>query len=317
MSQLIGALFRRVATAETHERAAEVFAAGMAEATRAGYEAVAEPVEGTILSVARAASEAAAEVVRDPAKRSADVMEACRKAAWEALQRTPDQLEVLARAGVVDAGGRGLCVVLSCAEAAYTGRHELVHQDVERTRRALPVIAPALPHDDLSEDGPAYEVMYLLDADDEAIPALRQRLAPLGDSLVVVGGERLWNVHVHVDDVGAALEAGIEAGRPYRVRVTHFAEQVAAAAERSRRRAGPRGRGGGGRARDWRRSSPRPGPRSCRDGWTRVPRPASWSRPWWPPAPTRSCCCPTTVTSSRPRRPRPGWSPRSTTCGWR
>jgi uncharacterized protein len=82
---------------------------------------------------------------------------------------------------------------------------------------------------DLSEGGPTYEVMYLLDADDTAVPALRQALAPLGDSLVVVGGEGLWNVHVHVDDVGAAIEAGIAAGRPYRVRVTHFADQQAAA----------------------------------------------------------------------------------------
>jgi dihydroxyacetone kinase-like predicted kinase len=68
--------------------------------------------------------------------------------------------------------------------------------------------------------------MFLLDADDDRIPSLRSALAPLGDSLVVVGGDGLWNVHVHVDDVGAAVEAGIEAGRPYRVRVTHFAEQV-------------------------------------------------------------------------------------------
>jgi dihydroxyacetone kinase-like predicted kinase len=82
--------------------------------------------------------------------------------------------------------------------------------------------------------------MYLLDADDARIPALRAALAPLGDSLVVVGGEGLWNVHVHVDDVGAAVEAGIVAGRPHRVRVTHFAEQVSAARERTSVRAGRR-----------------------------------------------------------------------------
>jgi dihydroxyacetone kinase-like predicted kinase len=68
--------------------------------------------------------------------------------------------------------------------------------------------------------------MYLLEADDGRIGGLRKALAPLGDSLVVVGGDGLWNVHVHVDDVGAAVEAGIEAGRPYRIRVTHFAEQA-------------------------------------------------------------------------------------------
>ncbi|MEJ7690141.1 MAG: hypothetical protein WKF76_06740 [Nocardioidaceae bacterium] len=67
--------------------------------------------------------------------------------------------------------------------------------------------------------------MYLLDADDDSIASLRSKLGLLGDSLVVVGGDGLWNVHVHVDDVGAAVEAGIETGRPYRVRVTHFAEQ--------------------------------------------------------------------------------------------
>ena len=88
-----------------------------------------------------------------------------------------------------------------------------------------------MPGDDLTEDGPGYEVMYLLDVapalEDEAIVVLRATLAGLGDSLVVVGGDGLWNVHVHVDDVGAAIEAGITAGRPYRIRVTHFAEQVA------------------------------------------------------------------------------------------
>ncbi|MBI0375436.1 dihydroxyacetone kinase, partial [Streptomyces albiflaviniger] len=55
-----------------------------------------------------------------------------------------------------------------------------------------------------------------------AVTALRERLDALGDSLVVVGGDGLWNVHVHVDDAGAAVEAGIQAGRPYRVRITHF-----------------------------------------------------------------------------------------------
>jgi hypothetical protein len=82
--------------------------------------------------------------------------------------------------------------------------------------------------------------MYLLDAADDGVPALRAALAPLGDSLVVVGGEGLWNVHVHVDDVGAAIEAGIAAGHPYRVRVTHFAEQVADAVARTRARTGRR-----------------------------------------------------------------------------
>jgi dihydroxyacetone kinase-like predicted kinase len=69
--------------------------------------------------------------------------------------------------------------------------------------------------------------MYLLrDSDEDRAAVLRDTLDGLGDSLLVVGGPDLWNVHVHVDDVGAAIEAGLDAGRPYRVRVTHFADQM-------------------------------------------------------------------------------------------
>ncbi|MBA2774083.1 MAG: DAK2 domain-containing protein [Nocardioidaceae bacterium] len=194
-------------------------------AADAAYDAVAEPVEGTMLTVARAAAAAAQEAVprapEDLAGQMGFVVRAAALAAREALERTPDQLEVLAMAGVVDAGGRGLCVIFDAAEEALTG----ARPPARPRRRTTPLPSPSLPTGDLSPDGPAYEVMYLLDADDSSIATMRSKLAPLGDSLVVVGGDGLWNVHVHVDDVGAAVEAGIEAGRPYRVRVTHFAEQ--------------------------------------------------------------------------------------------
>ena len=222
LSQLVGALCKRLAAAGPEDRSAAVLAEGMALATEASYAAVGQPVEGTILTVARAASDAAQEVAADRSKRLGHVIRAAAAAAREALARTPDQLATLREAGVVDAGGRGLCVVLDAAETAVTGRR-LVSGHAPFGLRAIPV---PLPSGDLTSDGPAYEVMFLLDADDDRIPALRRVLAPLGDSLVVVGGDGLWNVHVHVDDVGAAVEAGIEVGRPYRVRVTHFAEQV-------------------------------------------------------------------------------------------
>lgn len=257
MSQLVGALFRRIALAGPDDRAAAVVAEGMRAATEAGYAAVGDPVEGTILTVSRSASDAALATAQDPEHRTADVFEAASRAAGEALDRTPDQLEVLRRAGVVDAGGRGLCLVLEAASAAFSGRRELA-ADVRRPRRPVPTplstqtgpmswqaSAPsgghhAVPTDDLTEDGPAYEVMYLLDAEEDAVARLREELRPLGDSLVVVGGEGLWNVHVHVDDVGAAVEAGIRAGRPHRVRVTHFAEQVEQARRSASRAHGPR-----------------------------------------------------------------------------
>ncbi|WP_183100660.1 DAK2 domain-containing protein [Nocardioides pelophilus] len=229
LSEMLGAIARRIASQTADDRNAEVMAEALRQATEASYAAVGEPVEGTMLTVARAASDAAAEAVKDPAARTHDVLRTAAAAAREALGHTPEQLEVLARAGVVDAGGRGICVILDAAETVLTGKRPVpVTQPLGS--HAIPV--PQLAHPgagDLSGDGPSYEVMYLLDTTDGEIPPLRARLGELGDSVVVVGGDGLWNVHVHVDDVGAAIEAGLEVGRPHRIRVTHFAEQVAAA----------------------------------------------------------------------------------------
>jgi DAK2 domain fusion protein YloV len=235
-SQLVGAQCKRMAEARPDERAAVVFAEGLAAASDAAYAAVGDPVEGTILTVARAAAEAATASAADGRHRLGHVIRAAAAAAREALLRTPDQLATLRDAGVVDAGGRGLCVVLDAAETTVTGKRP-VTADVRIGTHTIPV---PLPTGDLTAEGPAYEVMYLLDADDDGIPDLRAALGPLGDSLVVVGGDGLWNVHVHVDDVGAAVEAGIVAGRPHRIRVTHFAEQVGARAARAGQRAGRR-----------------------------------------------------------------------------
>ncbi len=226
LSQLIGALIRRIGKAGPDDRSASVFAEAMRAASDAAYAAVGEPVEGTILSVAAAAAGGAEKAATDPHVRLDAVIRTAAAAAAEALLRTPEQLAILRDAGVVDAGGRGLCVVLDAVESAITGKRP-VRAPVGFGSHAIPVPhSVSWPADDLTADGPAYEVMYLLDAEDDAIPALRTRLAPLGDSLVVVGGEGLWNVHVHVDDVGRAVEAGIEAGTPRRIRVTHFAEQL-------------------------------------------------------------------------------------------
>jgi len=230
-SELVGAFCKHLAGVTGEDRPAVVLAEGLTRAAEAAVAAVGTPVEGTILSVARAAAVAATGATEDADARAGQVLRAAASAAREALARTPDQLAVLREAGVVDAGGRGLCVVLDAAETAVTGRRP-VSAPTALGVHAIPVpLSAPVPSADLHPDGPAYEVMYLLDTDaaGATVPALRARLAALGDSLVVVGGDGLWNVHVHVDDVGAAIEAGLEAGRPYRVRVTHFAEQRGAA----------------------------------------------------------------------------------------
>ncbi len=195
-------------------------ARGMALASQLADAAVAAPVEGTILTVAREAARGAAEAGDASLT---DVVAAARTAAEQALARTPEQLPALQAAGVVDAGGRGLCVLLEALQAVVTGVavHATPAPVVPRDRSGL-----AAAREDGSEEF-AYEVQYLLrDSSDAAVEQLKGSLAALGDSLVVIGVEDLYNVHVHVNDVGAALEAGVAAGTPFRVTVTRFEDQV-------------------------------------------------------------------------------------------
>ncbi|MGW1333549.1 DAK2 domain-containing protein [Streptomyces rubiginosohelvolus] len=227
----------------------------LTSAADAARQAVAHPVEGTVLTVAAEAAEAA-EAARGEAPDLRTVVTAAYEGARAALARTPEQLAVLGRAGVVDAGGRGLVAVLGALVETVTGQAPVrgprtasgnaakapVTVDggsvvglpvggtpVEGvTEGGLPASAPVEGPPDCPEDGsagPAFEVIYLLEARDEQVARLRTRLDALGDSLVVVGGDGLWHVHVHVDDAGAAVEAGVEAGRPYRIRITHFATE--------------------------------------------------------------------------------------------
>lgn len=189
---------------------------GLQRAAEMAYSAVADPKEGTMLTVIRKAAEGAAVVEGDDL---ADVVRGATTAADEALAHTTEQLEALRRAGVVDSGGRGIVVVLSALQEVVTGER----RPPPPAHRKLPV---PVAEDDGHYRGPGYEVMFLLEADDERIPELKERLAELGDSLLVVGGERLWNVHVHVDDAGAAVEAGLATGRPYRIRITWLLDQA-------------------------------------------------------------------------------------------
>ncbi|NEA35247.1 DAK2 domain-containing protein [Streptomyces sp. SID13031] len=204
---------------------AVAFADALVFAADAAYSAVAQPVEGTMLTVARQAANAALEAAND-GQGLAEVCLAAVAAARVALTKTTEQLEVLRRAGVVDAGGAGLVVILGAMESVLSGRGPAATSGVPARVPPQEASIPGEAGTDLDPDGPAYEVMYLLEAPDEQIGDFRQQLAGLGDSVVVVGGDELWNVHVHTDDVGATIELGIGIGRPYRIRVTHFADMA-------------------------------------------------------------------------------------------
>lgn len=221
---ILAQLLRGMAEVLTGGGDPESLRRALLRAAETAYQAVAEPVEGTLLTVAAAAARAAAEDGRG----LAGVVDTAYRAARAALAHTPEQLPVLARAGVVDAGGRGLVAVLGAlADTVAEQRPTEPVAPREELRRAVGAGVCQSPAQGPQREGdghPAFEVVYLLDAPDQAITTLKARLAPLGDSLVIGGGDGLWTVHVHVDDAGAAVEAGVQAGRPYRIRITHFAQ---------------------------------------------------------------------------------------------
>ncbi|MCH6170521.1 DAK2 domain-containing protein [Pseudonocardia alaniniphila] len=207
--------------------AGAVLADALCRAHRLATAAVARPRQGTVLTVLDAAAGAA--VAAGP-ERLDDVALAAAEAAAGAVQATTGQLPELARAGVVDAGGLGLYIVLDALAALVSGRSGT-------DRLPAPVVSvpkSISPRDVLvaqregGRPGHDYEVMYLLEGTStDRVNALRAELEALGDCVSVVGdGDGLWNVHVHCTDIGAAIEAGLSAGRPHRIAVIRFADQI-------------------------------------------------------------------------------------------
>ncbi len=201
-------------------RAAEL-ADGLARASESAYEAVMRPVEGTILTVVRDAAEAATATCEGDAADLLTVLEAAKKAADDSLARTPDLLPVLAEAGVVDAGAKGFVLFVDTLLHVVDGRPV---PEPELIEAPAAVRAHIEGEDDVS--ALRYEVMFFLEVDDEKVPYFKDAWRLVGDSIVVVGGDGIWNCHIHTDDVGAAIEAGIDAGRPRSIRVTDLAEQT-------------------------------------------------------------------------------------------
>jgi len=208
---------------------AVTFAAALAGAGEAAYGAVMKPVEGTILTVVRESAEAAsAEAAAGGSLLG--VLDAARREGGHSLERTPELLPVLAEAGVVDAGATGYVLLLDVFLHVIDGRPVPAAAETEGMVAGGPMASAVVAAHDLARGhGVAdlqYEVMYFLEAPDEAIPGFKDVWATIGDSIVVVGGDGIWNCHIHTDDIGAAVEAGIDAGRPRDIRVTDLLEQV-------------------------------------------------------------------------------------------
>ena len=222
ISQILRGFVSKIKNASRKTIDANLFSEALSEAASAAYEAVGNPVEGTILTVVRETAEAAEKAVSEKLS-LLPLAEIAREAAKRFLDSTPELLPVLARAGVVDAGGSGFLLMLD----------SLLHIIDDRPMPEPEVVTASVDslildvHDETSNSGTRYEVMYFLDAPDDLIPDFKKAWSEIGDSIVVVGGENIWNCHVHTNNIGAAVEAGISIGKPYEIRVTDLFEEIA------------------------------------------------------------------------------------------
>ncbi len=181
-----------------------------------------ELIPGTIVSVLISAA-GAAEISASAGDDLADTAAAAADAAAAALDKTPEQLAVLAEAGVVDAGGRGLLVLLDALCRTVSGRMSVRrhYQPASPTEPSVPMVAP-----------PQFEVMYeLVDCSAVGAAELRARLEELGESVAIAAAPGAgYSVHVHTDDAGAAVEAALHAGAPSRIQISTLSPGHAASA---------------------------------------------------------------------------------------
>ncbi len=218
LSQLLRGLVEKFKVVK--EITSELLAESLEHADVLARQAVVRPVEGTILSVARAAAEGA----RAQSGSLVRLVRSARDRARVALAHTPEQLPVLKQAGVVDSGGTGLLLLFDalCSVVA----NDPLPQAPPVESISVHLVEP-VPGDGQSDAAVLrYEVMYLLDAEDHKMHAFREVWAGIGDSIVIVGGDGIFNCHIHTDDIGAAIEASLDAGRPREIRITDLNDQV-------------------------------------------------------------------------------------------
>ncbi len=227
-------------TLKTHDHGADgpAFAAALQAASAGAYQAVLTPIEGTILTVVRESADAA-QAAADSGASLLDVASAARAAGQISLDNTPELLPVLKDAGVVDAGGAGFLLLLDALLHVVDGVPVPKPEEDDGSGGAVAAAfdTPAAPEragtrkvggaGEVDVADQRYEVMYFMDLDDAQIDAFKRGWGAIGDSIVVVGGDGIWNCHVHTNDIGAAVEVALDlGGRPKEIRVSDLFEEV-------------------------------------------------------------------------------------------
>ncbi len=200
----------------------QALAAGLQQGSDTAYKAVTQPTEGTILTVIRDAASAAGD------NASGDVnalLSAVVDAARDSVARTPDLLPVLAKAGVVDAGGQGLFVLLEGMLRHLRGE-EIEGETATDGSVEQEFLSVVERHHQAEESPYGYCTEVLIEGQALPVDALRECVLAMGDSVLVVGDESLVRVHVHTDDPGALLALGTGAGELVQVKVDNIRHQA-------------------------------------------------------------------------------------------
>ena len=198
---------------------AEAFAAGLEGARERAYASVREPVEGTMLTVIKDAALAARKATEGAESDLLPVIGAARQAAHDSVRRTPELLDVLRQAGVVDAGGLGVAVVLDGVYACVSGQEIEVPEGGEDS-------APDLEAIHAQEEAWGYCTEFLIAGFDGDVEEFKERVYATGRSVLVVAQGDVVKIHVHTQDPGAALSYAGNFGRLAGVKIDDMEAQV-------------------------------------------------------------------------------------------
>ncbi len=185
------------------------------------YKAVMKPTEGTILTVVRGIAEYAMNI-SSTEKDILKFLEKVIKHGNEVLNKTPEMLPVLKEAGVVDAGGKGLMVILAGAYNALAGKEEISLEELEKEAIEQHVFSKEI---DTSEIEFGYCTEFIINTKVEDYESFREDISKFGDSLLVVGGEGLIKVHIHTNNPGLVLEKALKLGELNDIKIDNMRYQ--------------------------------------------------------------------------------------------
>lgn len=207
-------------------------AKGIEGASKLAYQAIRKPVEGTILTIVREAAAKARELQKEKAP-LVDFLVQIYQHILEVLEKTPEMLPILKQAGVVDAGGKGLCYFYQGFVEALKGENIRPLPATERKAPGLPSGTQAIidykieDEHELDPDKIAYRYCteFIIKGEKLAIEEIKKDLAPHGDSLIVIGDEQVAKVHIHTNNPGLVLDYMVRLGEMSEIQIDNMVEQ--------------------------------------------------------------------------------------------